>query len=98
MQSKTVSFHTNMLKYLCIINHSGSAGEMEEGQSKSDAAIFGVPLRQSVRYANVAIGLSDGIQESYIYGYLPIVVAKCAFYIKEKGLQIIFINLVDSLS
>ena len=87
-----------MLKYLCIINHSVFVGEKEEGQSKSDVVTFGVPLRQSVRYANVVIGLSDGIQGSYIYRYSPIIVAKCVLHIKEKGLWIVFINLIDSLS
>jgi len=86
-----------MSKYLCIINHSGFVGEKEEGQSKSDVVILGVPLRQSVRYANVAIGLSDGTQESHIYRYSSIIVAKYTFHIKEKGLWIMFINPADSL-
>jgi hypothetical protein len=47
--------------------------------------IFGVPLRQSITYANVAISLVDGEGKSYIYGYVPIVVAKCGVYLKEKG-------------
>lgn len=48
--------------------------------------IFGVPLRQSIVYANVAISLVDDDGKSYIYGYVPIVVAKCGVYLKEKGL------------
>jgi hypothetical protein len=47
--------------------------------------IFGVPLRQSITYANVAISLVDDDGRSYIYGYVPIVVAKCGVYLKEKG-------------
>ena len=47
--------------------------------------IFGVPLRQSITYANVAISLVDANGKSYIYGYVPIVVAKCGVYLKEKG-------------
>ena len=47
--------------------------------------IFGVPLRQSISYANVAISLVDSEGKSYIYGYVPIVVAKCGVYLKEKG-------------
>lgn len=47
--------------------------------------IFGIPLRQSIAYANVAISLIDENGESYIYGYVPIVVAKCGVYLKEKG-------------
>lgn len=47
--------------------------------------IFGVPLRQSIVYANVAISLVDDTGKSYIYGYVPIVVAKCGVFLKEKG-------------
>ena len=47
--------------------------------------IFGVPLQTSIRYANVAISLYNDEGQSYIYGYVPIVVAKCGVYLKEKG-------------
>lgn len=47
--------------------------------------IFGVPLQQSIRYANVAISLFNEEGQSYIYGYVPIVVAKCGVFLKEKG-------------
>lgn len=47
--------------------------------------IFGIPLRQSITYANVAISLIDENGQSYIYGYVPIVVAKCGVFLKEKG-------------
>lgn len=48
--------------------------------------IFGVPLRQSITYANVAISLIDENGQSYIYGYVPIVVAKCGVFLKETGI------------
>ncbi|KAI2637313.1 hypothetical protein GGS21DRAFT_471592 [Xylaria nigripes] len=50
--------------------------------------IFGVPLRQSITYANVAISLVDENGQSYIYGYVPIVVAKCGVYLKEKATNV----------
>ncbi|KAI1062872.1 hypothetical protein LB507_005879 [Fusarium sp. FIESC RH6] len=50
--------------------------------------IFGVPLRQSITYANVAISLIDEKGQSYIYGYVPIVVAKCGVFLKEKATHI----------
>ena len=58
--------------------------------SEADAAapenrIFGVDLQTSIRYANVAISLYDAEGKSYIYGYVPIVVAKCGVFLKEKG-------------
>jgi hypothetical protein len=47
--------------------------------------IFGVPLAESIRYANVAISLTDDQGDNFIYGYVPIVVAKCGVFLKEKG-------------
>ena len=66
------------------INADGFA-EPEELQG-----IFGVPLQTSVRYANVAISLTDHNGQSYIYGYVPIVVAKCGVFLKEKGNEFFF--------
>jgi hypothetical protein len=51
--------------------------------------IFGVPLHTSIRYANVAISLFNDDGQSYIYGYVPIVVAKCGVFLKEKGRRIL---------
>jgi hypothetical protein len=47
--------------------------------------IFGVPLNESIKYANVAISLTNEHGENFIYGYVPIVVAKCGVFLKEKG-------------
>lgn len=47
--------------------------------------IFGVPLQTSVGLAHVAISLNDNEGKSYVYGYVPIVVAKCGVFLKEKG-------------
>ena len=57
--------------------------------------IFGVPLIQSIPYANVAISLFNEHGESYIYGYVPIVVAKCGVFLKEKGRSVILIYLQE---
>ena len=48
--------------------------------------IFGVPLAESIKYAYVAISLVDENEEPFIYGYVPIVVAKCGVFLKEKGM------------
>lgn len=47
--------------------------------------IFGVSLQSSIKYANVAISFTDDRGESSVYGYVPIVVAKCGVFLKEKG-------------
>lgn len=52
---------------------------------ETQSGIFGVPLADSIRYANVAISLQNESGESFIYGYVPIVVAKCGVFLKEKG-------------
>ncbi|KAK6843246.1 hypothetical protein PG987_004106 [Apiospora arundinis] len=64
----------------------------QENQEARQQGIFGVPLRQSITYANVAISLVDDNGQSYIYGYVPIVVAKCGVFLKEKatGIEGIF--------
>ncbi|KAI5820243.1 hypothetical protein BZA77DRAFT_258088 [Pyronema omphalodes] len=51
--------------------------------------IFGVPLHRSINYANVAISLTNPDNgESFVYGYVPIVVAKCGVFLKEKATDI----------
>ncbi|KAI6248193.1 Rho-GTPase-activating protein [Erysiphe necator] len=56
-----------------------------EHNAEQSPGIFGVPLRKSITYANVAISLVNDEGKSYIYGYVPIVVAKCGVYLKEKA-------------
>ncbi|OIW34027.1 RhoGAP-domain-containing protein [Coniochaeta ligniaria NRRL 30616] len=60
----------------------------QEAQESKPQGIFGVPLRQSITYANVAISLIDEDGKSYIYGYVPIVVAKCGVFLKEKATHV----------
>ncbi|KAL8662741.1 MAG: hypothetical protein Q9202_004433 [Teloschistes flavicans] len=59
--------------------------EEKSGTAAPPSGIFGVPLHESIKYANVAISLTNEHGESYIYGYVPIVVAKCGVFLKEKG-------------
>ena len=44
-----------------------------------------MPLRKSITYANVAISLKDDDGVEYIYGYVPIIVAKVVYRIKNEG-------------
>ncbi|KAJ6123078.1 hypothetical protein N7512_005543, partial [Penicillium capsulatum] len=50
--------------------------------------IFGIPLNVSIKYANVAVSLTNDKGESFIYGYVPIVVAKCGVFLKEKATDV----------
>lgn len=47
-----------------------------------------MPLIVSIPYANVAISLFNEHGESYIYGYVPIVVAKCGVFLKERATDV----------
>ncbi|KAL2271876.1 hypothetical protein VTJ83DRAFT_1247 [Remersonia thermophila] len=60
----------------------------QEHHEPRPQGIFGVPLRQSITYANVAISLVDEDGKSYIYGYVPIVVAKCGVFLKERATEV----------
>lgn len=60
----------------------------EEDKDRVIPGIFGVPLATSITYANVAISLFNDGGESYIYGYVPIVVAKCGVFLKEKATDV----------
>lgn len=73
----------------CLIRVKGFSANLVFGTVEQPTGIFGVPLRQSITYANVAISLVDESGKSYIYGYVPIVVAKCGVYLKEKGRDLV---------
>lgn len=62
--------------------------EKNEENARISPGIFGVPLAESIRYANVAISLTNESGESFIYGYVPIVVAKCGVFLKEKATDV----------
>ncbi|KAF5855076.1 hypothetical protein ETB97_010123 [Aspergillus alliaceus] len=60
----------------------------KEVPKEKPQGIFGVPLNVSIKYANVAISLTNDNGESFIYGYVPIVVAKCGVFLKEKATDV----------
>ncbi|KIW14748.1 hypothetical protein PV08_07532 [Exophiala spinifera] len=62
--------------------------EKPDEKVENGPGIFGVPLADSIRYANVAISLQNENGESFIYGYVPIVVAKCGVFLKEKATDV----------
>ncbi|KAJ5824696.1 Rho GTPase activation protein [Penicillium robsamsonii] len=60
----------------------------DELKVETPRGIFGVPLNVSIKYANVAISLTNDHGQSSIYGYVPIVVAKCGVFLKEKATDV----------
>ncbi|BGP41512.1 GTPase activating protein (GAP) for Rho1p [Rhodotorula kratochvilovae] len=59
---------------------------LEPGKS-GKGRVFGVPLNDSLQYASVAISLIAEDGNQYVYGYVPIVVAKCGMMLKETATQ-----------
>ncbi|RPA89826.1 RhoGAP-domain-containing protein [Choiromyces venosus 120613-1] len=57
-------------------------------EEERPTGIFSVPLHKSIQYANVAISLTDANGEQFIYGYVPIVVAKCGVFLKDKATDV----------
>jgi hypothetical protein len=47
--------------------------------------IFGVSLNTSIQYAYVNISITNPAGNSEVYGRIPIIVAKCGVFLKEKG-------------
>ncbi|KAJ9479364.1 Rho-GTPase-activating protein BAG7 [Pseudozyma hubeiensis] len=50
--------------------------------------VFGVPLRQSLKYASVAISIAGEDGQQYVWGYVPVVVAKVGLYLKENATEV----------
>ncbi|KAF8519532.1 Rho GTPase activation protein [Gautieria morchelliformis] len=50
--------------------------------------VFGVPLRDSLQYASVQISTANANGELYVWGYIPVVVAKCGLYLKENATEV----------
>ncbi|KAG9098480.1 hypothetical protein FS749_003709 [Ceratobasidium sp. UAMH 11750] len=51
-------------------------------------AVFGIPLRESLRYASVQISTAAPKGELYVWGYIPVVVAKCGLFLKENATEV----------
>lgn len=71
---------------------SGASGSSDHSQPNlaipaqyQESPIFGVPLAVSIQYAKVSISLSDPSGDQFVYGYIPIVVAKCGVFLKKNA-------------
>ncbi|KAJ7364298.1 Rho GTPase activation protein [Mycena albidolilacea] len=67
-----------------------SAQKHREGDEKEEPVhtVFGKPLKESLRYASVQISTANANGELYVWGYIPVVVAKCGLYLKENATEV----------
>ncbi|KIM39928.1 hypothetical protein M413DRAFT_29083 [Hebeloma cylindrosporum] len=54
----------------------------------ADHPVFGKPLKDSLRYASVQISTANANGDLYVWGYIPVVVAKCGLYLKENATEV----------
>ncbi|KAJ7707422.1 Rho GTPase activation protein [Mycena rosella] len=67
-----------------------SAQRHKEDEDKAEPihTVFGKPLKESLRYASVQISTANANGELYVWGYIPVVVAKCGLYLKENATEV----------
>nr|CAG8513078.1 11382_t:CDS:2 [Entrophospora candida] len=49
----------------------------DEGKENDHQGVFGVSLAEGIHYASVPICMTAADGQQYVYGYIPIIVAKC---------------------
>jgi len=70
-------------------NFAQKAKKEAEGRAGEEVHIvFGKPLKESLRYASVQISTANSNGELYVWGYIPVVVAKCGLYLKECATEV----------
>ncbi|CAG8625455.1 5431_t:CDS:2 [Acaulospora morrowiae] len=57
----------------------------KDGKGKGNRNIFGVDLKEGIRYARVPICLAGPNGKQPVCGYIPTIVAKCGMYLKDQG-------------
>ncbi|KAI0267804.1 Rho GTPase activation protein [Gloeopeniophorella convolvens] len=63
---------------------AGAYGETGEGAG----VVFARPLKESLRYASVQVSTADAAGRLYVWGYIPVVVAKCGLLLKENATEV----------
>ncbi|KAL8634736.1 MAG: hypothetical protein Q9226_009444, partial [Calogaya cf. arnoldii] len=67
-----------------LLRRSRTKTEGSESASAPKAEILGVPLAESIKYAKVAISLTNEHGETEIYGYVPTWIGKTVAFLKEN--------------
>ncbi|THH32250.1 hypothetical protein EUX98_g1957 [Antrodiella citrinella] len=60
----------------------------EAEEKKGQNVVFGKPLKESLKYASVQISTANANGELYVWGYIPVVVAKCGLHLKETATEV----------
>ncbi|KAI0787491.1 Rho GTPase activation protein [Fomes fomentarius] len=60
----------------------------EKKAATGENAVFRKPLKESLKCASVQISTANANGELYVWGYIPVVVAKCGLYLKENATEV----------
>lgn len=72
-------------------SNAGAAGGSTSGAATTTGShdkVFGEPLRRSLKYASVAISMAGEDGRQYVWGYVPIIVAKTGLFLKENATEV----------
>lgn len=47
--------------------------------------MFGAPLHEALKHSSVAISLVNQDGKQYVWGYVPVIVAKIGLFLKQNG-------------
>ncbi|ODQ68438.1 RhoGAP-domain-containing protein [Nadsonia fulvescens var. elongata DSM 6958] len=53
-----------------------------------DSLILGVPLTKSLEVANISISLYDSSHQKFVFGHVPVTVAKCGYFLKTNATKV----------
>ncbi|KIM84162.1 hypothetical protein PILCRDRAFT_818484 [Piloderma croceum F 1598] len=90
MQSESLSPPTkqNLKAWWNHFNFVQKAKKEAEARGEEVHTVFKKPLKESLRYASVQISTANANGELYVWGYIPVVVAKCGLYLKESATEV----------
>ncbi|KAI0322114.1 Rho GTPase activation protein [Amylostereum chailletii] len=63
-------------------------GQPHQDKGEPPHTVFGKTLSESLKYAKVQISTANANGELYVWGYIPVVVAKCGLFLKENATEV----------
>lgn len=62
--------------------------EFNKAPADDEHPVFGKPLKESLKRASVQISTANANGDLYVWGYIPVVVAKCGLHLKETATEV----------
>ncbi|KAG8213260.1 Rho GTPase activation protein [Butyriboletus roseoflavus] len=78
----------SLLKWWSQFTHAQKSSNKFPPPSTDHHPVFAKPLKDSLRRASVQISTANANGDLYVWGYIPVVVAKCGLYLKENATEV----------